>query len=137
MADDRDTATIDLSRGESRVVIAALADEEMTASGDRARRLRDVQDHLAAEFDFDEYRGSERGEMAGDEDEGWFGREWFDSGSGEGSEETVEFSRREAADVAAALADYEVDPEHGNAGVADEVRERILDAFGGEDDLLL
>jgi hypothetical protein len=137
MADDRDTATVDLTRSESRVVIAALADEEMTASGDREVRLRNLQDRLAAEFDFDEYRGSNRGEMAADEDEGWFGREWFESGSGESGEETVKFSRQEAADATAALAGYETDPEYGNPEVADDVRERIVDAYGGEDNLLL
>jgi len=31
MTDDTDTATVDLTRNEARVVIAALADEEMTA----------------------------------------------------------------------------------------------------------
>jgi hypothetical protein len=48
---------------------------------------------------------------------------------------TIDLSRAEARVVIGALADFELEDDHENAGVAEEVRERIVDAFG-EDDLL-
>jgi len=134
MTDD-DTATFKMTKGEARVVIAALADEEMTASGERATRLQDVQDHLAAEFDFDQYRSRDRAEMAGNHDEGWFTEEWLDDGIFD-TDDTgrIELSQMEANAVTDALAAFELDESHENAGTAENVRERILDAFG--DDLV-
>lgn len=37
-----------------------------------------------------------------------------------------------ADEVTAALADFELDESHENAGAAENVRERIVDAFGDE-----
>lgn len=128
---DRDTATFDMTRSEARVVIAALSDEEMTASGDRGTRLQDVQDHLSAEFDFDQHRGVEKGEMAAGDDTGWLDNDAVFGGNDPDDTETVELSRAEADAVTDALADFELDETHENAGVAENVRERIADAFGG------
>jgi len=131
MADDTDTATFDLTRNEARVVIGALADEEMTASGDRGRRLQNVQDHLAAEFDFDEHRGVETGEMAAGDDTGWLDNDSVFGGNDPDDTERVELSRAEADAVTDALAAFELDEGHENAGTAENVRRRIADAVGG------
>lgn len=117
-------------RYEARVVISALADEEMTASGERATRLRNVQDHLSAEFDFDEHRGVEKGEMAAGDEGGWLDNDAVFGSDDPDDEEEVELSRAEADDVTAALADFESDESHENAGTAEDVRERIENAFG-------
>ncbi|UPV74095.1 hypothetical protein M0R89_16340 [Halorussus limi] len=126
---DRDAATFEMTRNEARVVIAALADEEMTASGDRGMRLQNVQDHLAAEFDFDEHRGVEKGEMAAEDDEGWLDNDSIFGGNDPDDTETVELARAEATAVTDALAAFELDETHENAGTAENVRERIADAF--------
>lgn len=128
---DRDTATFDMTRSEARVVIAALSDEEMTASGDRGTRLQDVQDHLSAEFDFDQHRGVEKGEMAAGDDTGWLDNDAVFGDNDPDDTDGIELSRAEADAVTDALADFELDETHANAGVAENVRERIADAFGG------
>lgn len=134
---DRENATFDLTRREARVVIAALADEEMTASGDRGMRLQNVQDRLAADFDFDEHRGVEKGEMAAEDDGGWIDNDAVFGDDEPDDTEEVELSRAEADAMTDALADFELDETHENAGVAEDVRERIADAFDGDDDGLL
>ena len=121
-----------MTRNEARVVIAALSDEEMTASGDRGMRLQNVQDHLAAEFDFDEYRGAQKGEMATEDDEGWLDNDAIFGDNDPDDIEEIELSRAEADAVTDALADFELD-EDENAGTAENVRERIADAFGDDD----
>jgi hypothetical protein len=126
---DRDKATFDMTRNEARVVIAALADEEMTASGDRGTVLQNVQDHLAAEFGFDEHRGGEKGEMATEDDTGWLDNDAIFGGNDPDDTEKIELSRHEADAVTDALADFELDESHKNAGTAENVRERIQDAF--------
>lgn len=130
---DRDTATFEMTRNEARVVIAALADDEMTASGDRTMALRNVQDHLAAEFNFDEHRGVEKGEMAAEDDEDWIDNDVIFGDNDPDDEEEVQLSRSEADAVTDALADFELDEDHENAGTAENVRERIVDAFDDED----
>ena len=127
--DASDTATFDLSRAEAREVIAALSDAEMTASGDRQRHYRNVASHLAAEFDFDEYRGPEKGEMAAGDDEGWIDNDAIFGSDDEDDEETIELSRREADEVTDALARHEPAADE-NAGQVEDVRRRIADAFG-------
>ncbi|WP_115862669.1 hypothetical protein [Halorussus litoreus] len=130
---DSQSASVEMTKGEARVVIAALADEEMTAIGERATRLQNVQDHLAAEFEFDQYRESDRTELAGSDDSGWFTEEWLDDGRFDTDDtERVELARAEADAVTDALAAFELDETHGNAGTAENVRERVLDAFGGD-----
>jgi len=131
---DSQSASFEMTKGEARVVIAALADEEMTATGERATRLQNVQDHLAAEFEFDQYRESDRAELAGNDDSGWFTEEWLDDDGRFDTDDTegVELSRAEADAVTDALAAFELDETHGNAGTAENVRERIVDAFGGD-----
>ncbi|WP_135826049.1 hypothetical protein [Halorussus ruber] len=133
MSDDRhgdsDTATFEMTRNEARVVIAALSDEEMTASDDRGMRIQNIQDHLSAEFDFDEHRGVEKGEMATEDDTGWLDNDSIFGGNDPDDTETVELSRPEANVVTDALADFELDEGHENAGTAENVRERISDAF--------
>ncbi|NHN58456.1 MULTISPECIES: hypothetical protein [Halorussus] len=126
---DRDTATFDMTRNEARVVIAALSDEEMTASGDRAVRLQNVQDHLAAEFDFDEHRGVEKGEMAAGDDGGWLDNDAIFGDNDPDDTEEIQLSRAEADVVLDSLADFELDETHENAGTAENVRERVADAF--------
>lgn len=126
---DRDTATFDVTRNEARVVIAALSDEEMTASGDRGVRLQNVQDHLAAEFDFDEHRGVEKGEMAAGDDAGWLDNDSIFGGNDPDDTEEVELSRAEADAVTDALAGFELDESHENAEIAENVRQRIADSF--------
>ncbi|MFC4449929.1 hypothetical protein [Halorussus aquaticus] len=128
---DRDTASFRMTRNEARVVIAALSDEEMTASGDRGMRIQNVQDHLAAEFDFDEHRGVEKGEMAAGDDTGWLDNDAIFGGNDPDDTERVELSRAEATAVTDALAAFELDEGHENAGTAENVRERIEDAFEG------
>lgn len=146
---NREPATFELSKGEARVVIAALADEEMTASGERATRLQNVQDRLAAEFEFGQYRGTSRDELAendhgeltendrdetAESDDGWFAEEWlggygvFDTDD----TESIELSHVEADAVTDALAAFELDETHENASVAENIRSRILDAFDGD-----
>jgi len=127
---DRDTATFEMTRNEARVVIAALSDEEMTASGDRGMRLQNVQDHLAAEFGFDEHRGAETGEMAAGGDTGWLDNDSVFGGNDPDDTESVELSRAEADAVTDALAAFELDEGHANAGTAENVRQRIAGAFG-------
>jgi hypothetical protein len=102
----------------------------MTASGERATRVRNLQDHLAAEFDFDEHRGVEKGEMASGDDGGWLDNDAIFGDNDPDDEEEVELSRGEADVVTDALAKFELDESHENAGAADDVRERIDDAFG-------
>jgi hypothetical protein len=131
MADERDTATFEMTRNEARVVIAALSDEEITASGDRGTRLQDVQDHLAAEFDFDQYRGTERGEMAAGDEGGWIDNDAVFGGNDPDDTEEIELSRVEADVVTDALASFELDESHENAGTAEGVHLRIADAFDG------
>lgn len=129
---DNETATFKMTKAEARAVVAALADEEMTASGDRATRLQSVQDRLAAEFEFDQYRERDRT----DEDEGWFTEELLggDDSFDPDDAERIELSRVEANAVTDALAAFELDETQENANLAENVRERILDAFG--DDLV-
>ncbi|WP_435178932.1 hypothetical protein [Halorussus sp. AFM4] len=129
---ERDTATFDMSRNEARVVIAALSDEEMTASGDRGMRIQNIQDHLAAEFDFDEHRGVEKGEMAAGDDTGWLDNDAIFGDNDPDDTEEIELSRGEADVVTDALADFELDETHENAGTAEDVRKRIADAFDDE-----
>ena len=126
---ERDTATFEMTRNEARVVIAALSDEEMTASDDRGVRLQNVQDHLAAEFDFDQYRGVEKGEMASGDDTGWIDNDNIFGDNDPDDAERIELSRTEADVVSDALASFELDESHENAGTAENVRERIVDAF--------
>ncbi|UPW00139.1 hypothetical protein M0R88_16695 [Halorussus gelatinilyticus] len=126
---DSDTARFDMTRNEARVVIAALSDEEMTASGDRGMRLQNVQDHLAAEFDFDEHRGVEKGEMAAEDDTGWLDNDAIFGGNDPDDTEEIELSRAEADVVTDALTDFELDETHENAGTAENVRQRIADSF--------
>ena len=126
---DRETATFEMTRSEARVVIAALSDEEMTASGDRGMQLQNVQDYLATEFDFDQHRGVEKGEMAAGDDTGWLDNDAVFGDNDPDDTETVELSRPEANAVTDALADFELDESHENAGIAENVRERIADAF--------
>ena len=126
---DRDTATFDMTRNEARVVIAALSDEEMTASGDRDIRLQNIQDHLAAEFDFDEHRGVEKGEMAAGDDGGWLDNDAIFGGNDPDDTEEIQLARAEADAVMDALAGFELGEDHENAGTAENVRERIEDAF--------
>lgn len=131
---ERDTATVTLTRGEARKVIAALADDEVTESGRDRERLLNLQDHLAAEFGFDEFRdqGTEsdvpdgQDAVVGDEDlidgdEGGV----FDLGDED--EEAVELSRGEAEDVLDAMDEYEGLPE--DESVVADVRERIDSKF--------
>ena len=113
-------ATVTLTKGEARIVVAALADEEMTATGERATRLQRVQDRLAAEFEFDQYGGSDPAEIVSD---AVFDTD--DTGS-------VELSHGEADALTDALAAFELDETHGNAALAENVRDRILSAFGGD-----
>ena len=129
---DRDTATFDMTRNEARVVIAALSDEEMTASDDRGMRLQNVQDHLAAEFDFDQHRGVEKGEMAAGDEGGWIDNDAIFGGNDPDDTEEIELSRAEADAVTDALASFELDEGHENAGTAENVRERIADSFGDD-----
>jgi len=132
MTDDTDTATVDLTRNEARVVIAALSDEEMTASDDRGVRLQNVQDHLAAEFDFDEHRGVETSEAAAGDDTGWLDNDAVFGGNDPDDTARVEPSRAEADAVTDALAAFEPDESHESAGTAESVRRRIADAVGGD-----
>ena len=129
MADDRDTATFQMTRNEARVVIAALSDEEMTASGGRGTRLQNVQAHLSAEFDFDQYRGTEKGEMAAGDEGGWIDNDAVFGGNDPDDTEKIELSRVEADVVTDALASFELDESHENAGTAENVHRRITDAF--------
>lgn len=124
-------ATVNLTKGEARIVVAALADEEMTATGERATRLQNVQDRLAAEFEFDQY-GGDRGEMVGDDD--WFTDEWLDDDGLFDTDDTgsVELSHGEADALTDALAAFELDETAENADVAQTVRDRILSAFDGD-----
>ena len=126
---DRDTVTFRMTRNEARVVIAALSDEEITSSGDRGMRLQNVQDHLAAEFDFDEHRGVETGEMAAGDDVGWLDNDSIFGGNDPDDTEAVELSRAEADAVTDALAGFELDESHENLGTAEDVRQRIADSF--------
>ncbi|WP_128478430.1 hypothetical protein [Halorussus pelagicus] len=126
---DRDTATFEMTRNEARVVIAALSDEEMTASDDRGMVLQNVQDHLAAEFDFDEHRGDELGETAAGDDAGWLDNDSIFGGNDPDDTASVELSRAEADAVTDALAGFELDESHKNAGTAENVRERIADSL--------
>jgi hypothetical protein len=129
---DRDTATFEMTRNEARVVIAALADEGTTSSGNREMELRNVQSHLSAEFDFDEHRGVQKGEMASDDDEGWIDNDSIFGDNEPDDEEEIQLSRSEADAVTDALASFELDEDHENAGTAEDVRERVADAFGDE-----
>ncbi|WP_137287048.1 hypothetical protein [Halorussus salinisoli] len=126
---DRDKANFKMTRNEARVVIAALSDEEMTASNDRGVRLQNVQDHLAAEFDFDEHRGVEKGEMAAGDDSGWLDNDAIFGGNDPDDTERIELSQAEANAVTDALASFELGESHENAGTAANVRERIQNAF--------
>ena len=129
---DRDTATVDLSRAEARVVIAALSDEETTAAGERERAVRDIEEHLAREFDFDEYRGVDEGEMAADDDEGWLDNDIIFDDDDPDDTEAVELSRREADTVTDALGDFDAGAAEENRETAEDVRERIADSFDGD-----
>lgn len=129
---ERDTATVTLSKGEARKVIAALADDETTESGRDRERLLNLQDRLAAEFGFDEYRaqGGEsavpdgqdalvgEGDLIDEGDEGILGGE---------DEEAMELSGGEADDVLAALSEYDGSPE--DEQVVADVRERLEAEF--------
>ncbi|WP_167599518.1 hypothetical protein [Halorussus marinus] len=130
MAENTDTVTVDLTRGEARVVVAALADEEMTASDDRGRRLQEVQDRLAAAFEVDQYRTGDGGETADDE---WSPGEWLDEDGPLDPDDTAEvtLSRAGADAVRDALAAFELDERDEDAGTAEAVRRRIADAVGG------
>ncbi|WP_158057215.1 hypothetical protein [Halorussus halophilus] len=133
---DRETATIDVSRSEARVLIAALADEEVTASGQRERRVRDLQEYLAREFDFDEHRGTREGEMAAEDDGGWLDNDAVFEDDDPDDTEEVELSRSEAEAVTDALDDFESETakedtkgREENADTAEDVRERFVGAF--------
>ena len=122
--DDTDTGTVDLTRGEARKVIAALAQSHAGAAGDRGQRTRNLRDRLAAEFEFDEYRDDDR-------HDGWLDfDDWLSIGD-DHDEEEVQFSRAEAEDVVVALSrlETEVDPEEY------ETLEEIQDDFEDEFDI--
>ncbi|WP_276300941.1 hypothetical protein [Halorussus lipolyticus] len=133
MSDDRhgdgETANFKMTRNEARVVIAALSDEEMTASSDRGMRIQNIQDRLSAEFDFDEHRGVEKGEMAAEDDTGWLDNDAIFGDNDPDDAERIELSRGEANVVTDALADFELDETKENAGTAENVRQRIADSF--------
>jgi hypothetical protein len=128
-----DTATVRLSKGEARKVIAALAEDEATESGRDRERLLNLQDHLAAVFGFDEHRarGGESdvpdgrdavvgdGDLIDESDEGILNLD--------DDEETIELSRAEAEDVLEALSGYEGSPE--DEQVVADVRERLANEF--------
>ena len=122
--DDTDTGTIELTRGEVRKVIAGLARTQAEASGDRDRRIRNLRDRLAAEFDFDEYRDDE------DHDHGWLDfDDWLSIGDDDHDEEDVEFSRGEAKDVVLSLSRLERDLDPDEYETVRGVQERFEDEF--------
>jgi hypothetical protein len=85
--------------------------------------------YLAAEFDFDQHRGVEKGEMAVEDDQGWLDNDAVFGDNDPDDTERVELSRAEADAVTDALADFELDESHENAGIAENVRQRIIDVF--------
>ena len=111
------------------MVIAALSDEEATASGERERTVRNVAEYLAREFDFDEHRGVDKGEMAADDDEGWLDNDVIFDDDDPDDTEAVELSRREADTAIGALDDFERGEAEENRETARDVRERIEDSF--------
>lgn len=97
MADD--TGTVELTRPEAREVIGALTDHRVRSAGEEDVRALDIRDHLAREFDFDEYRGEDGnaqldfGVSADDSVLDW----------GDGDAKEVSLSRAEAVEVIDAL----------------------------------
>ena len=130
---ERDTATVKLTRGKAREVIAALADEEVTETGRDRERTLNLQDRLAAEFGFDEHRARGGESAVPDGRDAVVGDEGVIDESDEGildlgdDEEAIELSRAEAEDVLDALADYDGSTE-AEAAIAD-VRERLESKF--------
>lgn len=130
---ERDTTTVKLSKGEARKVIAALAEDEATESGRDRERLLNLQDHLAAEFGFDEHRARGGESEVPDGRDAVVGDEGLIDESDEGvlnlggDEEAVELSRTEAEDVLEALSGYEGSPE--DEQVVADVRERLANEF--------
>lgn len=119
---DTETETIELTRGEVRKVIAALARYEPTATGQDDQRVRNLRERLRAEFEFDEYRQENR------DNDGWLQDivEVFDD---EENEEDVEFTRAEAEDTLRALSDLETEIEPEEYETIRDIEVRLEDAF--------
>ncbi|USZ68579.1 hypothetical protein NGM10_02280 [Halorussus salilacus] len=126
---DRNTANFRMTRNEARVVVAALSDEEMTASPDRGERLQNVQDRLASEFGFDQYRETGTDETAAGDEGGWIDDDAVFGDDDPDDTEEIALSRAEVDVVTDALARFERDESKENAGTAESVRRRIADAF--------
>lgn len=130
---ERDTATVPLTKGEAREVIAALADAESSESGRDRERLLNLQDHLAAAFDFDEHRARGGESDVPDGRDAVVGEGGIIDESDEGildvddDEEAVELSREEAEVVLDALSGYDGSPEDEEA--IGDVRERLEREF--------
>ena len=122
-----------MTEGEAREVIAALADAETTETGRDRERLLNLQDYLAAKFDFDKYQSRGGESEVPDGRDAVVGDEGLIDESDEGildlndDEEAVELSREEAEDVLDALAGYEGPSE--DEEVLEDVRERLKREF--------
>jgi hypothetical protein len=118
---DTDTDTIELTRGEAREVIAALATYQAQATGERDQRVRNLRDQLAAEFEFDEYREDY-------DDDSWLDTDdWL--GFGDDNDETIRLSRAEAEDLVVALSRLEGQVDREEYELLEDIEDRIEDEF--------
>lgn len=124
---ESDTATIELTRVEAQEVINALANYEVKVSGQEEKQVLNVRELLKREFGFKEpdfERQSADGAInLGDTITDIFGGD---------DEDEIQLSRSEAAEVVAALADFE--EESGSTGLIRDVRSRIEETFNLPDD---
>ncbi len=119
--DDTDTETVELSRAEARIVISALSERQVGASGRDEERALNLEELLQREFGFEERHLGDRG--------GYLDAftDVFDS---EDSEHEVQLSRVEAEEVVRALDDLRTtEGADADTETIADLRHRFAEAF--------
>jgi hypothetical protein len=122
--DETDTATIELSKGEAREVIGALAAFDAGKSGREDERILNVENLLQREFGFEESRaGNDRGIVEA----------FFDVFDDDGRDHEIQLSRREATEVVRALDELDDRRTPEEAETVADVRGRFAETYDLDD----
>lgn len=117
--DDTDTETIELTRGEAREVVNALAEHETEATGREEERTLNVEDLLQREFGF--------GNEDFDGDRGYLDT-FTNIFNDTDDDHEVQLSRVEAREIVRGLDDLHRREEH-DADTLRDLRERFVETF--------
>lgn len=118
--DDTDTETVELSRGEARIVISALSEYQVGESGRDEERALNLEELLQREFGFEErHLGDRRGYL-----------DVFTDVFREDSEHEVQLSRVEAEEIVRALDDLETtEGDDADTETIADLRHRFAETF--------